>query len=379
MEYQKNHIYFAQVAGSLEKYAGDELAALGAQILKEVPRGFHFKADKNTLYRILYRSRITQRVLAPMVSFNCHSEKYLYERAFKDIQWTKLFKLDDTFNIISNVSDSSITNSMYAGQILKDAICDQFRREYNARPDFSTKEADIVFNLHIRTNFVTISLDITGTSMHKRNYRKHPHSAPLQETLAAVMVDLSQWDGSQALIDIMCGSGTILAEALMKYCKIPAGFLRDDSSIKFLPDFDAALWSRVKKEENDKIIPLPKGLIRGYDINSNTIRDASDNLRQLPYGELVELKVSKFQDLPKAENRLIITNPPYGQRLGNSDSIPQLYNELGDFLKQKCPNSISFILCGSSSLVSALRLRAIWKKNLKNGDLDTKFVKITVR
>jgi len=379
VEYIKNNIYFAQVAGSLERFAAEDLLSLGCTIIKEVPRGFHFKCNKPTLYKVLYCSRLIQRILAPLFSFNCHAEKYLYERASKDIKWTELFKLDETFNIISNVSDSNIDNSMYAGQVLKDAICDQFREKYNARPNFSTKDADIIFNLHIRMNFVTISLDVSGNSLHKRNYRKHAFSAPLQETLAAAMIDISQWDGSKPLTDIMCGSGTILAEALMKYCHIPAGYLRDHRAVRFMPDFEPKLWDKIRKEEDAGIIPLPYGLIKGSDINVKTINDAKDNLSELPFGDRVEFTVSKFQDLPLAENRFIITNPPYGVRLGREDQTPKLYNDLGDFLKKKCPQSEAYILCGNTELVSALRLRAMWKKNLKNGDIDTKFVKITIR
>jgi putative N6-adenine-specific DNA methylase len=379
LEYQQNHKYFAQVAGSLEKHAALELTELGAEVIQEVPRGLRFSCDKKTLYSVVYTSRLIQRVLAPLISFQCHSEKYLYNQAFANLDWTSLFKVTDTFAILTNVSNSHISNSLYAGQILKDAICDQFRDKFQARPDFSSKEADIVFSLYINDNWATISLDVAGHSLHKRGYRKGMSLAPLQETLAAAVVKLSGWDGSNTFYDPMCGSGTLLAEALMAYCHIPAGYLRKDNAITFMPDFDAKLWDKVRKEADAQMCPLPDGLIKGSDISAGTVANARTNLQSLPYGDKIELSVSPFQSLPKVPDRTVVTNPPYGVRLGDSGSTQKLYNDLGDFLKQKCPASVAYILCGSAELVPELRLRASWKKTLKNGDLETKLAKIVLR
>nr|HPM03114.1 THUMP domain-containing protein [Candidatus Cloacimonadota bacterium] len=156
-EYQKNKRYFIQVAGSLEKHAAEELQQIGAQVLQEFPRGLRISCDKETLYKIVYTSRLSQRVLAPLISFQCHSEKYLYTQA-SNINWTSMFSLSSTFSITSNVSRSKIQHSLYAGQILKDAICDQFRDQFGARPDFKTRDADINFNLHISDNWASIYL-----------------------------------------------------------------------------------------------------------------------------------------------------------------------------------------------------------------------------
>ncbi len=379
MEYLNNHKYFAQVAGSLEKHATIELIELGAEVLQEVPRGVRFTCDKETLYRIVYKSRLVQRVLAPLLSFQCHSEKYLYSQAYHNLEWTRLFSLQHTFSIHTNVSNSHISNSLYAGQVLKDAICDQFRDKYQARPDYSNQNADIVFNLYINDNWATVSLDLAGESLHKRGYRKVMAAAPMQETLAAAVIRLSGWDGQTALYDPMCGSGTLLAEALMHYCRIPAGYLRKDKGLRYLPDFDAAMWKAVVKAADAQIRPLPKALIAGSDANPESLEAARHNLAALPYGEAVELKLSRFQDLSREPNRTLVTNPPYGVRLGDKSSIYKLYNDLGDFLKQKCPASTAYILCGSKDLVKELRLRSHWTKALKNGDIDASLAKIVVR
>ncbi|MDZ4181571.1 MAG: THUMP domain-containing protein [Candidatus Cloacimonadaceae bacterium] len=378
-EYQKHHKYFAQVAGSLEKHAAQELGELGAEVLGEVPRGLRFQCDPETLYRVLYTSRLAQRVLAPLISFNCHSEKYLYKLARERIDWTGLFALDQKFAIESNVSASHIKHSLYAGQILKDAICDSFRDKYQARPDFSSSAPDILFNLHIHENFANIYLDLAGISMHKRGYRKAAGDAPLQETLAAALIRLSGWNGEKPLLDPMCGSGTILCEALMHLCKIPAAYLRGVGALRLLPDFDPQLWKKVKDKADAAIIKPEPGMIKGSDIYGINLEIARENLNSLPHGKLVELRESPFQALPGHPNHVIITNPPYGVRIGEIKTIGLLYNELGDFLKQKCPHSEAYVLCGNDALVSELRLRAHWKKSLKNGDITTKFAKIVLR
>ncbi len=379
MEYQKTSKYFAVIAGSLEALAKQELESMGATIVQEVPRGIRFACNRETLYRIVYCSCLIQRVIAPLMSFKCHSEKYLFNQLSKGLEWTELFGLESSFSIDCNVSNSSIKHSLYASQLMKDAVCDNFRARYGERPNFSTQNADITFNLHIRDNWATVSLDLTGISMHKRGYRIGANLAPLQETLAAAMITMSGWNGDRQLIDPMCGSGTILAEALMHYCHIPAGYLREDKGIQYLPDHNPTLYAKIRDDENNKMISLPDGLLVGSDSSMGSVQYARENLQCLPGGERVQITVSRFQELPKQSGRCIITNPPYGIRLGNDTNTRVLYNDLGDFLKQKCPDSESYILCGSKELVSELHLRAYWKKSLKNGDLDVKLAKVIVR
>jgi len=351
---------------------------LGAEVIQEVSRGIRFTCNKEILYKVVYNSRLITRILAPLISFQCHSEKYLYNQATQNIDWTELISLNQTFTIITNVNNSKINNSLYAGQILKDAICDQFRKKYNERPNFKTRDGDVVLSLYIHENWATISLDITGISLHKRGYRTVSNTAPMQETLAAAIIKLSSWKGEKPLYDIMCGSGTLLAEALMFYSNIPAGYLRKDEHIRLMPDFDMDLWETVKNESNKHIRECPKGLIFGSDMDNESIEFTKTNLRNLPFGENIELNVSPFQELPKIENRIIVCNPPYGVRMMES-RIKGLYNDLGDFLKQNCPHSEAYILFGKPELIPELRLRVHWKKTLMNGDIETKLAKVILR
>ncbi|HQQ68473.1 MAG TPA: class I SAM-dependent RNA methyltransferase, partial [Candidatus Cloacimonadota bacterium] len=256
---------------------------------------------------------------------------------------------------------------------------DSFRERYDARPSFSNKAADIVFNLHIMNNRATIALDILGLSMHQRGYRMLSVEAPLQETLAAAIVRIVGWNGEGVFLDPMCGSGTILAEALMRFCEIPAGYLRNNERIRHLPGFSSDEWHKTIESENAKIKPLGKGRIAGSDINPLAVEAARANLARLPGGANVELKALPFQKIHAQADRTVVCNPPYGIRLERGLGVQQVYRELGDFLKQKCPNSSAYILCGDKDLVKELRLRAHWTKSLKNADLETKLAKIIVR
>ena len=370
---------FVQVAGSLENYAAIELQELGAMVLRNVPRGIYIRAEERTLYRIVYESRLAQRLLYPLLIFDCHSEKYLYQQARKGVDWTKLFSLEESFGIEANVSSSIINHSLYASQLLKDAICDQFREAYGKRPDFEPKDPDLVLNLHLHQNKAQISLDLGGGSLHKRGYRTIAGAAPLQETLAAAIIRASGWQGEEPMVDPMCGSGTLLAEALMHYCRIPAAYLRTRFGVKYLPGHDPQLWEAVRKEANQAIRPLPDGLIRGSDISAANLDIATQNLSRLPYGGEVLLKTSDFNKLKAYNGLCIVTNPPYGIRIGEGGTIANLYNDLGNWLRTQCTGSTAVVLCGSAELARELKLRHRWLKNLKNGDLDTVLVKFLLR
>ncbi len=374
-EYQKYNQYFAQTANYMEDMTALEFAELGAKEVQPIYRGLSFKAGKESLYRILYQSRLATRIIAPLISFDCHSEKYLY-RQTGNIDWSEIFSLDEAFAINSNVSDSKIKHSHYAGQIMKDAIVDQFRNKFNRRPDYDQKEPDVRLSLHIHRNKVNIGLDLSLTSMHKRGYRSRGVMAPLQETLGAAIIRYSKWNGEVPLIDPFCGSGTLLAEALMHYCNIPAGYLRKKWGVKYLPDFNARVFEDVVATANAQIRELPEGLITGSDVSDIAVERCIGNLAALPYGDRIKVERRDFRAIKAISDSTIVTNPPYGVRLGDNSRVKQLYNELGDFFKQRCKGSTAYVLAGSKSLASELRLRADRTRRFKNADIEVQIVKL---
>ena len=240
--YQRSNRYFAQTASGFETLATDEFRALGARQIKSGFRGIHFSADPAHLFAVNYQSRLATRILAPLTSFPCHNRDDLY-RAGKAIDWSALFSTDKTFGIFANVSgNAGLTHSKFAALCLKDAVADFFRSRFGRRPDVDKLTPDVWLNLHIDKTRATISLDTSGGSLHRRGYRRESVEAPMQETLAAAIVTISAWNGKRPLIDPMCGSGTLLCEALMRVCRIPAGYLRPRFGFECLPDFNKALW-----------------------------------------------------------------------------------------------------------------------------------------
>lgn len=372
--YQKYDLFFAQIADGMEELGRHELSGLGATEVKPAFHGLHFVAGKEALYRINYEARLVSRVLAPLVTFDCHSTEYLYKTA-RTLPWTDIFSLDDTFVISANVSDSKIRHSQYAGLVLKDAIVDSFRDRYGQRPNVERIDADIGFNLHILRNRATIYLDTSGGSLHRRGYRQEAVEAPMQETLAAAIISLSGWDGTTRLYDPMCGSGTLLFEALMHYCRVPAAFLRNNFGFRFLPDFDRDTWETVKRRSDKEMRPLPRGLIAGSDSSKRAVDTARTNSRILPSGKTMELSKTRFQDIDSLRNTTIVCNPPYGLRMRRGEDMGAFMKEFGDFLKQRCTGSAAYVYFGNRELIKQVGLRSAWKKPLKNGQLDGRLVK----
>lgn len=375
--YQQKQPYFAQIASGFEQLAAAELTQLGGEDIRAGFRGLYFEATPAALYRINYCARLLTRVLAPLVSFKCHTTQYLYKQA-NAVEWHDFLSVDQTFAVFANVSNSRIKHSRYAALRVKDALVDYFWEHDRQRPSVNRLEPDVWLNLHVENNVATISLDTSGGSLHRRGYRQEGLEAPMQETLAAAIIQLSEWDGERLCYDPMCGSGTLLCEALMHVCRIPANYLRTRFGFENLPDFDPELWQRVKAEANAALRPLPEGALAGSDISKKAVLTARRNLSQLPSGQQVPLDVRDIHDILDLSETTIITNPPYGIRQEKNKDLSPFYQQLGDFLKQRCPNSAAHIYFGDRHYIKKIGLRPTWKKPLRNGSLDGRLVKYDI-
>ncbi|MFW5955588.1 MAG: THUMP domain-containing class I SAM-dependent RNA methyltransferase [Rhodothermales bacterium] len=372
-KYQEFGRFFAQFAGGLEDEGAAELTELGAADVATAYRGCFFTADSAGVYRINYQSRLATRILAPLTSFGCHSTEYLY-RSLRDIDWTDFMDVDNTFAVFANVSNSKIRHSKYAALRVKDAVVDSFRDSCGRRPNVDTRSPHVWFNLHIENNHCTLSLDTSGGSLHRRGYRQAAGAAPMQETVAAAVIRFAGWDGERPMFDPMCGSGTLLAEALMHFCRIPAGYLRDHFGFMALPDFDAQLWRQVKMNADRRVRPLPPGLIRGSDVDASIVAVARQNLNSLPNGDRVEIRVADVFEHAGCTNETIITNPPYGVRMGEKQQVGEQIRRLGDFFKQRCTGSTAYLYLGDRAMIKKVGLRPKSKKPLTSGSLDGRLV-----
>jgi putative N6-adenine-specific DNA methylase len=197
----------------------------------------------------------------------------------------------------------------------------------------------------------------------------------MQETVAAAIIRFSQWDGSVPLYDPLCGSGTLLCEALMAYSHIPAGVFRNRFGFESLPDFDSAVWKQEKKEADGHIRELPQGLVAGSDVSAEAVSAARTNLMGLHFGNNVSVERIDFRESPAIEGQVIVANPPYGIRMGGDEDLDPFYKALGDFLKQKCKGSTAYIYFGERKYIKKIGLKASWKKPITAGGLDGRLVK----
>jgi len=373
--YQKNE-YFAQLARGMEELGAEELAELGARDLRPGYRGVFLRADRPTAYRICYESRLCSRLLAPLARFRFTDEKDLLRLA-TDVPWHRLFPKGRTFAVTFNVGNSVIRNGKYASLLVKDAICDRFRQETGGRPDVDTERPQVVINLFIDREEAVLSADLAGEALHKRGYRAHGGGpAPMQETLAAAIIRLTGFDGTARLWDPMCGSGTLVAEALMVAARVPAGYLREDWGLFSLSDFDAAAWKRVKAEADARIRPVPPGVLAASDLDARAVGFARKNLARLPFGPVVQFTVSDFARMPDFRDGVLVCNPPYGVRMGEENEVRDLYTALGDFLKLHCPGTTAWVYCGDRARITDLHLKPTRKIPLPSGDLDGRLVRL---
>ena len=373
-DYQKTGRYFALVADDIKDIAEDELRSLGASDTRQAYRGISFTADTGTLYSINFQSRLVNRVLAPLISFKCHSDRYLYNRS-SQVPWDQILDPSLTFAIFASVSNSSIRHSRFASLRLKDAIVDYFKARKGRRPSIDRKDPDLWLSLHIENNWATISLDTSGGSLHRRGYRAKSVEAPMIETLAAAIIRHSGWDGNVPLHDPFCGSGTLLCEAYLFASNTPPGILRKKFGFERLPDFDSSLWGSIKKKALKKIRTISKGIIKGSDISLGSVKASAHNCSLIDKENTIEIDKKDIFKFENINAKTIICNPPYGVRMGKSGDLGEFYKRLGDFLKRRCIGSTAYIYFGERKHIKDIGLKPSWKKPLSNGGLDGRLVK----
>lgn len=362
-----------QISRGLEEIGAEELTGLGAEAVTPVFRGVFCDTDPQGAMKINYTSRLFDRFLLPLASFPCHSSDQLYGKA-SSFPWENTFSVENTFAISSAVSGGRLRHSQWAALRLKDAIADHFRKTCGERPSVDRHNADVNLDLRITDSVAEIRLDLSGGALHRRGYRKEQVPAPMRETVAAAVLAMSGWDGEKPLIDPMCGSGTLLCEALMKYCGIPAGFFRTKWGFFRMEGFTAEGWKTVKAEADRGIIPLPPGLLSGGDVSPKAVRAARANLGTFRQGSGVRIEQRDWRNGCGYNSSVIITNPPHGIRI-NEDTAGALLGEFGDFLKRKCSGSEAYLYLGDTRLLKKVGLRSTWRKELSSGGLEGRLVR----
>lgn len=367
----------AKTMYGLEEVLAEELRALGAEEVEPITRAVSFVGDMRVLYRANYTCRTALAILKPFAEFIANNEQELYDQVYA-IKWEKILDVDATFMIDSTASGEVFTHSYYAALKTKDAIADHFRKMFGRRPSVDTENADYKFNLHITDNKVTLLMNSSGESLHKRGYRQAVGVAPINEVLAAGMIKLSGWKCDCNFMDPMCGSGTMLIEAAMMANCIPAQYYRGDRfAFKRWREFNLGVWKSVREEENRKIGSLDfEYEIWGNDIDMNVLEQAEKNLEYCKLHKDVMLFCGSFEDQSTPEGRtIVVTNPPYGERIKIED-LNEMYEKLGNTFKNKYGEGVEVWLISSDfDAIKHVGLKPSKKIQLFNGSLDCRLLK----
>jgi len=365
----------AKTMHGLEPILARELRNLGAAKVQEGIRNVTFEGDNGFMYKANMALRTAIRILKPYKTFSIKDEHDLY-RQLQKIHWEEFLFTDKTFAVNSTVSSVNFTHSHYVSLKTKDAIVDYFRERYDKRPSIDLKHPDLYINIHIQNTTCTVSFDSSGDSLHKRGYRDRTNIAPINEALAAGLLLLSGYDGTQNLIDPMCGSGTILIEAAMIAVNFPPNLNRKEFAFEKWNDFDEELFTKIQDSLIAKIRDTSAQIL-GYDKAPSAVYKAQDNIKNADLSEFVKVEKQDFftSTLPFEDGKtMVLFNPPYGERL--QVDIPVFYGKIGDTLKQGYSGVDAWLI--TSDFQHGLKkvgLRTSKKIQLYNGALECRFVK----
>ncbi|MEI6680143.1 MAG: THUMP domain-containing protein [Mariniphaga sp.] len=355
----------AKTFAGLENVLAEEIRSLGAEMVTVERRAVSFTGNQELMYKANFHLRTALKILKPIAEFEVTKRDELYDLA-KKIPWTNYLALGKSFAIDSTVQSEMFVNSMYASLKVKDAIADHFREATGKRPSVNAEDPDIRINVYLMGNHCILSLDSSGESLHKRGYRIGQGDAPINEVLAAGMILLTGWDGTKNFLDPMCGSGTLVIEAAMIAKGIPPGMYRKSFGFEQWPDFNEKLFAEICNGDYEKKY---NGKIIGSDISVKDIAIARANINNASLSKVIDLEVHDFLNLePPFSNGVIITNPPYGERM-KPQSIADLYSSVGNTLKNKYSGFEAWIISSSSDGLKSVGLKPAKKIDLFNGAL----------
>lgn len=373
----KHERFFATCPKGLEQLLEEELQNLNATDTKQTVAGVHFKGSLETAYRACLWSRFASRILLPLATFPAVDAEDLYKGASK-IPWLQHLSVQTTFLVNFSGASDALKHTQFAAQIIKDAIVDQFRAKKGERPSVDKVDPMLRINAFLRKGVVTISLDLSGESLHRRGYRLEGGAAPLKENLAAAILYRAKWldvaKKGGSLLDPMCGSGTLLIEGVMMAADIAPGLFRKKFGFEGWKQHDKASWQKLQLEARErakqgKLMLL--STVHGYDVNPDVILLANSNIKRAGLTNFIKLQVADVSQLSNHQIKktygLCITNPPYGERLFEEQDLLPLYREFAKKLKENFLNWEAAIFTGNPELSKNMGLRAYKKYSLYNG------------
>ncbi len=358
-----------------EEVLKEELNELGYKDVKVLNRAVQIEGTWKDVYFLNLYSRCSISILVEIEKFFIRNEEDLYKKCMK-IDWSKYFDVNKTFAVKGAVFSDLFTHTQYPFLVVKDAICDVFREKEGIRPDVNIKTPQILFDVYINKQNVIVSLNTSGAPLFQRGYRQAVGDAPLNEVAAAGLIRMSGWDRKSMFVDPFCGSGTLLIEAALLASGIPSNIERQHYAFKNFANYNAKVWEEIYENTPKRVSSLPCKIV-GSDIDSEMVLKARRNLSGLPIGRFVEVENLSFEELINpVEAGVMVTNPPYGERMG--EDIEELYSKLGDWMKAELKGYTCWMISSSEEGFKNVGLRPERKIKLFNGDLECSFRKYSI-
>ena len=382
MNATKTYTMLAKTFKGLEEVLAQELIELGANDVQLGRRSVSFRGDKALLYRANFSLRTALRILVPIQSGKIKAkgkpEDQIYD-IVKAIDWSRYMTVDSTFAIDTTLYSDLFHNSLFVTYRIKDAIVDYWSEKAGKRPNVNTDNPDLRINVHIGNDQLTVSLDSSGDSLHKRGYRVATTEAPISEVLAAGMLLMAGWKGQSDFYDPMCGSGTLLIEAALIARNIAPGVFRKEFAFERWLDFDADLWSDIYNDDSRE--REFEHRIYGSDASFYAIQQATKNIKAAGVQKDVELKQIRMEEIRtqntehriQTDHPLVMLNPPYGERLKSNKEMEDLYSAIGSALKHQFTGSTAWIISSNAAAMKCIGLKPSKKYHLLNGELDCQF------
>lgn len=359
----------------LEPVLAKELTQLGANDIQIGRRMVSFTGNKELMYRANFQLRTAIRILKPIKHFKAKSADDVYDEV-KKIDWSKYLSLDETFSVDSVVFSDEFRHSKFVAYKVKDAIVDQFRESMGKRPNISVANPDIRLNMHIAEYDCTLSLDSSGESLHRRGYRQESVEAPLNEVLAAGMILMTGWQGDTDFIDPMCGSGTLPIEAALIAHNMAPGLFRKEYAFEKWHDFDKDLFDDIYNDDSQE--REFKHHVYGYDIDIKAVNTARLNVKAAGLTSTITIEEADFKNFTQPANKsLLVTNPPYGERISTPDLLGT-YKMIGERLKHQFMNNDAWVLSYREECFDQIGLKPSIKIPVYNGSLECEFRKYQI-
>lgn len=366
--------FLALTSRGLEPALAEELKQLEFRGIKEIPMGVEFESNWEGCYRANYWLRTATRVVLPILDFHAYQPEDLYNNVRKH-DFTKYIDPTQTLSVDGKTRlSNTFRDQRFLVHKTKDAIVDQFREKFGSRPNVDSDAPDLRVMVRVVKSSVSVAIDTSGESLAFHGYRQKTVMAPMREHLGAGLLRLAGWTPEMTLVDPMCGSGTILIEAALQAQGLPAARLRQDFGFMHLKNFQQNLWSKIKADGRKTRGAQVR--LFGYDRNREAIEAAKQNARRAGVGDLITFAVSDFKDVKApGPSGMMLTNPPYGERLGEVDTLKQTYADFASVMKRTFKGWTCWLISGSDELTSALHLKAERRIPVFNGNLECRLLK----